>query len=629
MCGIAGVLYLDGRRAQPQILRLMGDAIAHRGPDGAGYYCDRAFGFVHRRLSIIDIQGGGQPIANEDGTVNVVFNGEIYNYLELRKKLEKKGHRFRTKSDTESLVHLFEDHGATLVNELQGMFAFAIWDSKPQTLMLARDRIGQKPLYYYRDHEKFIFGSEIKAILAHPNVRNVLNIQAVDSYLTLGMVPGSQSIYRDIHKLQPGHTATISKNGDIHTSEYWRYEPAVNNSLTEVEWRERVAAKVDDAVKSHLVADVPIGSFLSGGVDSTVVSSIAAQHTTGALQTFSIGFCADERSELPTARETSKRIGGIHRESTVRPDAAADLQKLVEVYDEPFGDSSAIPTMRVAELASQDVKVVLSGDGGDECFGGYERYQRDLNESRIRCRIPTWAQRFVVRPVANIWPNGEWLPRAMRGRSFLKNISSSPAMAYAQTISNCPVDVRSWLYTNNIKRTLNGWSAEQALSESFQVCDRAHLEGMLAADFSCLLPDAFLVKVDRASMAFGLEVRPPLVDHELVELAASIPSSLKICHGQTKWIFKKSMRAHLPDSLARLPKRGFEIPLDSWMKGPLKETLYETAIRPENLLAGILSTERVRQLSDAHVRGTRKVGQLLWNIIVLASWLQRYRPSMP
>ena len=628
MCGIAGVLYLDGRRAQPQTLRLMGDAIAHRGPDGAGYYCDRAFGFVHRRLSIIDIKGGGQPIANEDGTVNVVFNGEIYNYLELRKRLEKKGHRFRTKSDTESLVHLFEDQGAELVNELRGMFAFAIWDSKPQTLTLARDRIGQKPLYYYRDHEKFIFGSEIKAILAHPNVRNILNIQAVDSYLTLGMVPGSQSIYRDIHKLQPGHTATISKNGDIHTSEYWRYEPAVNNSLTAVEWRERVAAKVDDAVKSHLVADVPIGSFLSGGIDSTVVSSIAAEHASESLQTFSIGFSADGRSELPTARETSRRIGGVHHESTVHPDAAADLQKLVEVYDEPFGDSSAIPTMRVAESAAKNVKVVLSGDGGDECFGGYERYAHDLNESRIRRRIPGWARRLLVGPIANLWPNADWLPRAFRGRSFLNNVSSSPAMAYANTISNCPVNVRRWLYAPHVKHTLERWTTEQALAESFQICDRAHLEGMIAADFTCLLPDAFLVKVDRASMAVGLEVRPPLVDHELVELAASIPSSLKICRGQTKWILKKSMSEYLPDSLTNTPKRGFEIPLNSWMKGPLKETLYETAIRPDSLLAGILSTERIQRLSDAHSRGSRKVGQLLWNVLVLASWLEHYRPRI-
>jgi asparagine synthase (glutamine-hydrolysing) len=629
MCGIAGVLYFDHRPVDRGLLRAMGDSIAHRGPDSEGFFATPGLGLVHRRLSIIDLKGGDQPIANEDNSIQIVFNGEIYNYAHLRTNLQQAGHRFATNSDTETLVHLYEDHGSAMAQSLRGMFAFALWDGPSRSLVLGRDRLGQKPLYYYQDQDKFVFGSEIRAILAHGDVKNVLDLESVDMYLSLGMVPGARSIYRDIRKLPPAHTLTIDQNGKLRLSRFWKYGGDINESLSSNKWQEAVREKIEDAVQSHLVSDVPVGAFLSGGIDSTIVSSVAARQSPSPLQTFSIGFSNGQNSELPVARETSDRIGGVHRQSIVHPDAAADLDRLVEVYDEPFADSSAIPTMRVAELAAQHVKVVLSGDGGDECFGGYARYRHDLTEARIRAMLPETFRAVFLRPLARLWPQADWLPRFLRGKSILTNLSSAPSLAYAQTLSNCTHARRQNLYSAEMRRALNGFRPESELARTFQLNDRDPLRGMLAADFSCLLPDAFLVKVDRASMAVGLEVRPPLLDHELVELAATIPSEFKIRNGQTKWILKQSMRSHLPASLLKLPKQGFEIPLDSWFRGPLADVFRQVSLASNGLASQIFHVRSLKSLIDGHVRGTKHCGQLLWNILVLSRWLERYRPQLP
>ena len=629
MCGIAGVLYFDSRRVCMSVLRSMGNAIAHRGPDAEGYFSAPSIGLVHRRLSIIDLQGGDQPIPNEDESLQVVFNGELYNYQALRRSLQQRGHKFRTASDTECLVHLYEEKGPNLVHSLRGMFAFALWDQKKRRLTLARDRLGIKPLYYFADGEKFIFASELKSILAHPDVPRVLDLQSFDAYLSMGMVPGTRSIYRNIYKLASSHNLTVDLAGKVTTSRYWAYQPCVDASLSADECVESVSAKLQETVKSHMVADVPVGAFLSGGVDSTVVASVASNITSSPLHTFSIGFSSGQRSELPVARETSQRLRSQHIESVVKAECQADLDLLVETFDEPFADSSAIPTMRVAKLAAEHVKVVLSGDGGDECFGGYSRYVHDLSEARLRARLPRWFRKLLLGPLAHAWPQFDWLPRVFRAKSFLTNISSPPSLAYSQTISSCSVAKRNQLYSSSTRSALHGWNAEKSLAENFEISGIDPLAGMIAADFNCLLPDAFLVKVDRASMAYGLEVRPPMVDHELVELASTIPSEFKIRNKETKWILKESMAHFLPDSLLTQPKQGFEIPLNAWFAGPLADSFRSTVLESTSSASHLFDTRALRSMLAGHERGHKKCGQTLWNVLVFVQWFDRYRPELP
>jgi asparagine synthase (glutamine-hydrolysing) len=439
MCGIAGILYADTRRpVERSLLAAMAGAIAHRGPDAEGFWSEAGVGLAHRRLSIIDLAGGDQPIGNEDGSVQVVFNGEIYNYPELRRGLESRGHVFRTNSDTEVLVHLYEEEQEGLVTRLRGMFAFALWDGRRRKLLLARDRIGLKPLYVYRDHEKLVFGSELKAILACPGVDRTLDVEALEDYFCYGVIAGERSIFRRIRKLPPGHMLAVSGD-DLNAApqRYWEYRPVVDHSRSLDDWKEAIAAKVDETIEAHRLADVPIGAFLSGGVDSSVIVARLAAMSDRPIQTFSIGFGEEEFSELPYARETARRFGCEHIEEIITPSAAASLDDLVRFYDEPFADSSAIPTMHVARLASRHVKVVLSGDGGDEAFGGYSRYAHDLREAVWRERIPAWMRKGVLGPLARGWPKSDWLPRPLRAKTRLTNLSLSADEAYANTLSWC------------------------------------------------------------------------------------------------------------------------------------------------------------------------------------------------
>lgn len=627
MCGIAGVLYFDGRPVDQTRLKRMGEAIAHRGPDAEGYFLQPGIGLVHRRLSIIDLEGGDQPIANEDKSVHVVFNGEIYNYKALRRVLIQRGHRFATNSDTETLVHAYEDKGVKLANCLRGMFAFAIWDARSKRLVLGRDPVGQKPLYYYRDDTKLVFGSEIKAILAHGEIDKTIDYTSIDMYMCLGVTTGSNSIYRKISKLLPAHVLSFETDGTMRTNRYWKYEPSPSGETDSCDIEDSVREKVRDAVSCHLVSDVPIGGFLSGGIDSTVVCSLAAEIMSTQLSTFCIGFEGVD-SETGAARATSARIESDHHESIVDIQAASDLDKLVHHYDEPFADSSAIPTMRVSELAAKQVKVVVSGDGGDECFGGYSRYVYDIRESSIRRMIPSLG-RHLIRPVASAWPQYHWLPRILRGKSFLTNVSSPPALAYAQTIATSTNAVRQQLYSASMRDTLVGWNAERELADHFSIDDRDPLSGMLQADINTLLPDAFLVKVDRASMAVGLEVRPPLIDHELLALSARVPSGAKIRNGETKSVFKKAFAEYLPDSLTCLPKRGFEIPLNSWFQGSLSSVYRDTVLAPNAPITQVFHPAQVTDLLTHHISGKQSNGQLLWNVLVLAKWIERYEPTFP
>lgn len=630
MCGIAGILFADP--APPvglDLLKAMGDAIAHRGPDAEGFWNEPGIGLVHRRLSIIDLAGGNQPIGNEDGSVQVVFNGEIYNFQELRAGLEARGHRFRTASDTEVLVHLYEEEGERLVERLRGMFAFALWDRTRRRLVLGRDRLGIKPLYVYRDANKLIFGSEMKAILAHPGVERRIDPAALEEYLALGMVCGSSSIFRRIEKLPPAHVLVAEPNAlDRPARRYWqlRIEPDYGPSAEE--WQERIRVKIAETIRLHLIADVPVGAFLSGGVDSSLIVAACAGQTKGPLQTFSMGFHEAAFSELPYARQVAQQFDTRHTEELVTPDAVALIDQLTHHYDEPFADPSAIPTYLVSRLAARSVKVVLSGDGGDEAFGGYSRYAHDLKEAALRRWLPGWFRRAVLGPVARRWPKTDWLPRPLRAKTRLMNLSLDAGAAYANTMTLCRLPLRHQLLSREVVAQLNGHRFEQRLLDGHAVARSGDaLGGMIAADVNVILPDDFLVKVDRASMAHGLEVRPPLLDHELFELAARIPSHWKVHDGETKWILKQTYRKRLPADVLWRPKQGFELPIDGWLRGPLRPMFEASLFDARGCMRDWIDSARVRKVYQDHVTGRGCHGNILWSLLVLSRWGERYLTS--
>jgi asparagine synthase (glutamine-hydrolysing) len=627
MCGIAGLLYADSARpVDPAVLAGMGRSIAHRGPDAEGFWNEPGIGLVHRRLSIIDLAGGDQPIGSEDGTVQVVFNGEIYNFQELRAGLEACGHRFRTHSDTEVLVHLYEEVGDRLVERLRGMFAFALWDRRARRLLLARDRVGIKPLYVYRDNEKLLFGSELKAILAHPNVDRALDVKSLEDYLAYGMVPGARSIFKKIEKLPPAHVLTVRAD-DLHAAprRYWQLRIEPDHQRTVPEWQEAIQAKLDETVRLHLIAEVPVGAFLSGGLDSSMMVAMSAGSVQGQLQTFSIGFADESFSELPYARQVADRFGTQHVEEIATPDAVSLLDELTQFYDEPFADTSAIPTYLVSRLASRSVKVVLSGDGGDEAFGGYARYVHDLKEAAVRRYLPGWFRRGALGPLSRVWPKADWLPRRLRAKTLLTNLSLDAGAAYANTLTACRPPLRRALLAADLSRGLNGHEPGRIVGDYYASAPvNDPLAGMIAADVGTILPDDFLVKVDRASMAHGLEVRPPLLDHELLELAARIPSRLKVHNGETKWIFKQACRRRLPACLIDRPKHGFELPIDAWLGGPLKGMFEDAVLSPQAAVGGLVDQPTARALYQSHARGTGRHGAVLWSLLVLARWAERY-----
>ena len=626
MCGIAGVLYADpGRSVSLSVLTDMGQAIAHRGPDGEGTFRSGPVGLVHRRLAIIDPEGGRQPLSNEDESIHVVFNGEIYNYQELRRKLKARGHAFRTNSDTEVLVHLYEEHGPELCTHLRGMFAFAIWDARRHELLLARDHLGQKPLFIYRDNEKLVFGSELKAVLAHPNIDRSIDPAAIEDYLTFGFIPGQRSIFGRVSKLPAAHRLQISLTEfRASPTRYWQLSFDHEDRTTVDDWKQRIDAALRESVDAHLVADVPVGAFLSGGLDSSSIVALMAERQSDPVRTFSIGFREEEFSELPFAREVARYFGCHHTEEIVTPEAARDLDDLVYLYDEPFADASALPTMAVSRLAAQHVKVVLSGDGGDEMFGGYSRYTHDLHEAKLRNCIPAMIRSLVLKPMAAIWPKADWLPRPLRLKTLLQNLSGNPAEAYANTVSTCRQAMRRRLLNRDFATSLNGHHPEHAIIAAFQHGHRDALSGMLAADTSVLLPDDFLTKVDRASMGFGLEVRPPFIDWKLMELAASMPSEFKIRNGSRKWILKQLFESRLPMDLVNRRKQGFEMPIDQWLRGPLSDQVRTHVLNPNGAIAQFINVAKARQLFESHCNGIGRHGQLIWSLLILARWLDAW-----
>jgi asparagine synthase (glutamine-hydrolysing) len=618
MCGIVGFVESTprDRREAAEVLARMNGTIVHRGPDDAGAFVDGSAALAMRRLSIVDLEGGRQPISTADGRFTIVYNGEVYNFRELRQELEGRGHRFRTRSDTEVILRAYEQFGASCVDHLRGMFAFAVWDARERTLFLARDRVGIKPLYVAAlPGGGLAFGSELKALVEHPEVGRDVDPRAVDAYLAFGYVPDSMAIFSGVSKLPPGHRMTW-RDGHASVSRYWdfAYEPAEERPVDE--YLEELRALVDEAVRIRMIAEVPLGAFLSGGIDSSTVVGTMARHSTRPVKTFSIGFREDSYDELKFARVAAARFGTEHHEFVVTPEICRIVDELVWHFDEPFADSSAIPTYMVSKLARNHVTVALSGDGGDELFAGYTRYAIDRDRSGY-ARIPRAFRQGVMRPVAARLPHGA------PGRNFVYNVSLDPVDRYLDSVATFSSLQRRSLYAGAFRERLDGPRAvDQARALASRVASGDALDRLLYVDSKTYLPGDILTKVDRMSMAVSLEARVPLLDHKLVEFVGRIPSSLKLRGGETKHVLKRAVRGLVPDEILDRPKQGFGVPIAEWLNAELRDEIRDALTDPTARGRGIVDPAHVDVLLDEHARGRRDHSTQLWTLFMLERWFR-------
>lgn len=645
MCGIGGKLYFDPRRpVEREVLERMNAVQAHRGPDDSGIYCQGPVGLAHRRLSIIDLgPAGHQPMANEDGTVWIVFNGEIYNFRALRPDLEQRGHRFRSGTDTEVILHLYEEHGAGCLQFLRGMFALAIWDGPRRQLFLARDRLGVKPLVYQQDAEAFRFASEAKAILQDPAVEARPDPSAISQYLTYGYVPSPGSAFRGMRKLPPGHYLVCrlpaggrASDGRVEIAlrppasgleaRYWRLRRDRKMARPEAEWCREILARLEEAVRLRLVSDVPLGAFLSGGIDSSAVVAMMSRASSGPIKTFSIGFDEPEYDELRYARLVAQRFGTEHHELVVRPDAAAILPKLAWHYDEPFGDSSAVPTYYVAQMTRQYVTVALNGDAGDENFGGYDRYVANLLAASFDGWPGSAAARRIIHHGLRWWqPAGQRTGLLYRARRFLDGLAEVPERRYARWFCHFYGERKDELLAPEFHASLDGEDALDILLTAYRESDAPDfMDATLGVDAALYLPDDLLVKVDIASMAHSLEARSPFLDHEFMEFAATIPSDLKVRGRTKKYILKRALADLLPGEILHRPKMGFGVPIDHWLRHDLREMAHDTLLAPRCLGRGYFRPETVERLLDEHTRGRANWHYLLWTLLMLELWHRTY-----
>ncbi len=625
MCGIAG--FVANGETPPVaertvVLDRMCRSLVHRGPDDQGMMVEGPVSLGMRRLSIIDLVGGHQPISGEDGTVTIVFNGEIYNFRDLQRQLETRGHTFRTRSDTEAIVHLYEEYGASCVDHLNGMFAFAIWDDRNRKLFIARDRTGEKPLYYtVTPTGAFVFGSEIKALLEHPDVERETNLDALDAYFTLGYVPDPLSIFRDIHKLPPGHHLTFA-DGRVSVQQYWdfTFEPA--SSRREEDYLDELRALLDEAVRLRLISDVPLGAFLSGGIDSSTVVGLMARHMDQPVKTFSIGFHEDSYNELKYARLTAKKFGTDHHEFFVTPDIWEIVEELAWHFDEPFADSSAIPTYMVSKLAREHVTVVLSGDGGDELFAGYTRYLVEQQRSGF-ANLPAFMRKGIMQPLSRRLPHGA------RGRNYLHNISLDPLDRYLDSVSIFTGLNKQLLYSEDFRRRLggDGFIAARFRDYGMKVKTGEPLDRLLYIDSKTYLPGDILTKVDRMSMAGSLEARVPLLDHKVIDFVTRIPASMKLTGHETKHLFKRAIKDLVPEEILNRPKQGFGVPIQEWINQQLRDRLRDTLREPRTRQRGYVEPAYLDVLLDEHERGRRDHSMALWALLMLELWHRQFVDS--
>ncbi|MBI4687017.1 MAG: asparagine synthase (glutamine-hydrolyzing) [Nitrospirae bacterium] len=624
MCGIAGIIDISSTPERSLIERMC-RVMKHRGPDGEGYYTDNNAALGHRRLSIIDLEGGKQPMSNEDGTIWITFNGEIYNFSEIKDELSRKGHRFKTRSDTETIIHAYEEYGEECVKKFRGMFAFGLWDSKRKILFIARDRLGKKPLYYYNDDKKIIFASELKAVLQDRSINREFDRAALVDYLTYNYIPFPETIFKDIYKLPPGHYMTVDVESDLSLTikQYWDIQYNPDYSVSEDEWAERLREKLKEAVKIRLISDVPLGAFLSGGIDSSAVVSLMSMVQGSRVKTFSIGFKEEEFSELRYAREVADKFGTEHIEMIVEPDAIEMLPALSWEFDEPFADSSAIPTYYVSKMAREHVTVILSGDGGDETFAGYRRYQwaRDMQRHDW---MPACLKKMLFGFPASVLPEG------VKGKGMLEHLSKDPFERFAglNTFSDKHY-LKSLLHRDvlaGVQQNSNGKLPDYTyLRKFYDGCNsKDYLTRIQYTDTKTYLAEDILTKVDRASMLCSLETRAPLLDHEVVELVASVPASLKIKDGETKYILKKAMTSILPDSILYRKKMGFGVPLVHWFKNDLTGYARETLLSKGAKERGIFNPDYIEGMLNSHQKTGRDLSARIWALLFFEHWCRNW-----
>ena len=631
MCGLVGIFDTRGQRPiDDGLLTRMNQTQFHRGPDEGGIHTEPGVGLGHRRLSIIDLSSGHQPLFNEDGSVVVVYNGEIYNFQELSAELQAAGHVFNTHCDTEVIVHAWEEWGESCVERFRGMFAFALWDRNQRSLFLARDRLGIKPLYYAPLADgQLIFASELKALLAHPKLPREMDPRAVEDYFAYGYVPEPKTILRHVFKLPPGYTLRVSMDKPLaEPSQYWDVPFAPNGITREQEAQEELVRRLREAVDIRMIAEVPLGAFLSGGVDSSAVVAMMAGLSEDPVNTCSISFGDPKFNESEFAAKVARRFGTNHQVEQVDPEDFGLLDKLAQLYDEPFADSSAIPTYRVCQLARKKVTVALSGDGGDENLAGYRRYRWHLYEEHMRSILPSAIRRPLFGILGRVYPKADWAPKMFRAKATFEALARDAVEGYFHSVSVMSDLMRDRLFSDKFRQQLQGYSAIEVLREHAARAPTEHpLSRVQYLDMKTYLVGDILTKVDRASMAHSLEVRVPILDHKLVEWMSGLPAEMKLNGREGKYIFKKSLESHLPQDILYRPKMGFSVPLASWFRGPLRQRVQDALLGPVLADTGYFKHGMLKQIVEQHQSGMRDHSAAIWSLLMFEAFQRGLRAA--
>lgn len=624
MCGIVGIFDIEGKRdISRELLSQMNETQYHRGPDEGGLHVESGLGFGHRRLSIIDLSSGHQPLFNEDGTVVVTYNGEIYNFEELSEELKTRGHLFRTHCDTEVIVHAWEEWGERCVERFHGMFAFAVWDRNCRTLYLARDRLGKKPLHYARlSTGEFVFASELKALYAHPSLKKEIDHTAIEEYFAFGYVPEPKTIFKDVYKLPAAHTLTINQDEPDYAPRcYWDLPFPENNPITEYEANSQLVERLTDAVKARMVAEVPLGAFLSGGVDSSAVVASMCSISDKPINTCSISFMSRKFDESEFAKMVADKYQTNHYAESVDPDDFDLVDQLAHIYDEPYADSSAIPTYRVCALAKKRVTVALSGDGADEYFSGYRRHRWHMNEEKIRGIFPYSLRKPVFGFLGKVYPKLDWAPRYLRAKTTFQALGRDSVAAYFHTVSLMSDDIRNNLFSPEFKRSLDGYNAVEVFRRHARKAPSQNPLSLIQyLDIKTYLVGDIHTKVDRASMANSLEVRAPFMDHRLMEWVSGLPPELKLNGQEGKYILKKAMEPFLPHDVLYRNKMGFAVPLAEWFRGPLRQRVKDALLGPMMRECGIFNMDFIERLVRQHQSGLRDYSAPIWSLLMFESF---------
>ncbi len=631
MCGICGKINIDAKKkVDGNLIERMCSVLSHRGPDDAGIYLKDNMGFGHRRLSVLDVTSAGhQPMTNEDRTIWLVFNGEIYNYCELRKELENKGHIFSSSSDTETIIHLYEEKGIECLQDLRGMFAFALWDAKEKSLFLARDRLGKKPLVYSHNNNRLLFASELKALLFDQEVSREINTTAIQNYLTYGYIASPQTIFSDIKKLPPAHYL-ILKEGSIKIKKYWNlsYQKKLVYGSSN-EYREHFLELFYESVKLRLRSDVSFGAFLSGGIDSSIIVAVMSKLLDQPVKTFYLGFEEESYNELPFARLVADKYKTEHHEFVVKPDVVDVLPKLMWSYNEPFADPSAVPTYYLSKATRQHVTVALSGDGGDECFAGYNRYANALAARKYE-KFAKYIGARQINKVAQMLPFGGARSSFFnRSKRYLKYICGKSERHYMRWISHLDSEMRNEIYSPSFKENMRGIEPSDYIENLYNCSDaETFIDKILNVDVMSYLPEDLMVKADIASMACSLEVRSPFIDHKIMEFAASLPSDMKIHKGTLKYFLKQASSDLLPAEVIQRKKLGFGLPIAPWLRGELKEMAYDMLLDKRAIERGYFRREKIEALLAEHMTGQCDHCYRIWNLLCLELWFKAYEENV-